>query len=412
MDYSRRSELAVIQFGPVVKVGSGYHQSSQYAEFYGNLAKAFKRVTVTAGYLLPEDLGAPLSNEVSLSGSGVHVRAFRGNTARTPLLTFIGNYLRAFPVVVRSIIDAQRVFVFGPCLIGALAMWACKVTRRPFGFYWANDWEKESKYRSGPRRWRGLTNALSARLVQTLTRRAAMDASFVITPNYELYGELLEQSLSAHMPVPLVKIREILREPREACAAVDGRITLLYVGELRQAKGLDVLVDAFFRIKAGGDAVGRVLTLKFVGEGEMKQQLVERVRASDMCGDVTFCGHITDGAMLAREYLGASIFVLPSRSEGFPRVLYEAMATGLPIIATRVGGIPYLLKDGVDAMLTSPGDADAIVRAVHALVGDPGLYQRISKNAIRIFQRRVLDRIRDEGSLATQLSGLFGTHRA
>jgi glycosyltransferase involved in cell wall biosynthesis len=406
------SELAVIQFGPIVKAGGEYHQSRQYAEFYGDLSMAFRGVTITAGYLLPQEPGAALSNEASLGESGARIRAFRGNAATTALLPFIINYLRAFPVVVRSVLEARRVLVFGPCLIGAVAMFVCKLAAKPFGFYWANDWINESKFRADEGGWRRLTNTISSRLVQALTVRAAGDAAFVITPSYELYKGLREQSVVAHMPVPLVKIRKVLGGPRKSCYAADGRITLLYVGELRQPKGLDVLVEAFLRIKANGGPVGKAVALRFAGDGEMKDQLLERVRMSGHGDVVTFCGHVSDEAALAREYLAASIFVLPSRSEGFPRVLYEAMAAGLPIIATRVGGIPGLLRDGIDALLVPPGDADGIVTGIHRLAGDDFLYQQMSERCLRVFEERVVDRIRAEGSLAAQVATLFETHSA
>jgi glycosyltransferase involved in cell wall biosynthesis len=80
-------------------------------------------------------------------------------------------------------------------------------------------------------------------------------------------------------------------------------------------------------------------------------------------------------------YAIADIFVLPSLSEGSPNALLEAMAAGLPIVATDAGGISEIAADDVNALLVPPCDADALARAVAALLADPARCERLARVA-------------------------------
>ena len=86
----------------------------------------------------------------------------------------------------------------------------------------------------------------------------------------------------------------------------------------------------------------------------------------------------------------ADIFVLPSLSEGRPNVVAEAMACGLPVIATAVNGTPELIEDGIDGMLVEPGNSKSIEDAVLRLLGDSGLYDAIkSKSRDSILRKKI-----------------------
>jgi len=303
--------------------------------------------------------------------------------------------------------ESTRVLIFGPCWMSAVAMVTCKLLRKEFGFYWANDWRSENRHRSGDRIWRRLSNAVNATLVQRLTERGAHWASFIITPSVDLYDRLRKGRTRVAMPVPLVKITSVISKPRDSCRSRAGDVRLLCVGELRRPKGLETLLKAFLEMKENGSRAPRTITMSIVGDGEMRAALQREIREKGYESDVLFHGHIADAKALAADYLSSSIFVLPSFSEGFPRVLYEAMAAGLPIVATSVGGIPALLRDGEDALIVPPGDPRAIPSAATRLTEDEGLYRTLSARGIRIFGERVADRIRTENGLAGQIAALL-----
>jgi len=84
------------------------------------------------------------------------------------------------------------------------------------------------------------------------------------------------------------------------------------------------------------------------------------------------------------EYLrAADLFVLPSLQEGLPNALLEAMASGAPIVATRIGGVVDIADDGVDALLVTPGDPMGLAGAMGAMLGNNALRERLSAAAVR-----------------------------
>jgi glycosyltransferase involved in cell wall biosynthesis len=141
-------------------------------------------------------------------------------------------------------------------------------------------------------------------------------------------------------------------------AAPAGAATVLFLGGFDDpAKGGAVLLEALPGLLATAPGANVVLA----GPGEPPSRLPERA---------SWRGWL-DSSQRDAALDGADVFVMPSLSEGMPMALLEAMARGLPIVATRVGGVPELLTDGVDALLVEPGEAAELAAAVAELVGDP-----------------------------------------
>jgi glycosyltransferase involved in cell wall biosynthesis len=150
---------------------------------------------------------------------------------------------------------------------------------------------------------------------------------------------------------------------------------LLYVGRIAPEKGVEVLLEAFTRIRSGSAEPLPALT--FAGYdyrgGVYGEEFRRRVEASPLGACVTFAGHVPYGPALFDLYDAHDVLVLPSFTEGFPQVVLEAMARGLPVVATAVGGVPRVLRDGVNGRLVAPGNPEALAGALTALLGDaPG----------------------------------------
>ncbi|MCK9240105.1 glycosyltransferase family 4 protein [Desulfocurvus sp.] len=142
------------------------------------------------------------------------------------------------------------------------------------------------------------------------------------------------------------------------------------VAKLWEGKGHDVLLDAFAAVRR--ELPGAVLMV--VGEGHLRAGLEARAEALGLSGAVVFTGFLDDVAPA----VGAmDVSVLPSLFEGLGRVLLEAMAMGLPVVASRVGGIPDAVADGLTGLLVPPGDAGALAGALLAVLGDPALAARM-----------------------------------
>jgi glycosyltransferase involved in cell wall biosynthesis len=139
-------------------------------------------------------------------------------------------------------------------------------------------------------------------------------------------------------------------------------------------KGVDVLLKAIAEL----NALGLKTTCTVVGDGPLKEQLQETAQTLGVAGQTVFAGVCADPADYLKK---ASFFVLPSRSEGMPNVLLEAMACGLPIIATSVGGIPDIIRDGCNGLVIAPDDVPALRLALTSLMTDHDLVRRLGKQA-------------------------------
>lgn len=190
------------------------------------------------------------------------------------------------------------------------------------------------------------------------------------------------QALADRYPGPRthVTVSSTIREDEivgsSAACRVPGRFRILFVGFLRPEKGLQYLVDAVSRIRTDRD-----WTLTVVGTfgayGEYKKAIDAHVTTSGLTDRIEWLGYIPYGERLREVMVNADVLVLPTLSEGTPRVLVEARANGLPIVATNVGGIPTSVRDGVDGLLVPPKDAPAIASALERLEGEPGLAESL-----------------------------------
>ena len=160
-------------------------------------------------------------------------------------------------------------------------------------------------------------------------------------------------------------------------APAPGPLTLVWLGALAPVKRLDLLL--------GGVARTPVLQLRVVGEGPERATVERLVVRYGLTDRVTLVGHRADPR---DELAGAHLFALTSAAENCPLALLQAMATGLPVVASRVGGVPEVLRDGVDGLLFDTGDEDGFAAALHRLVGDEDLRVALGRAA----RARVLDR--------------------
>ena len=157
----------------------------------------------------------------------------------------------------------------------------------------------------------------------------------------------------------------------------DGAIRLVQASRLVPKKGLATSLEAF--AKLAEDFPGMTFTI--AGSGPLETELRERAKKLGISSRVKFAGFLDQEPL--RELLKAShVFLHPSETvggdvEGVPNGLLEAMALGLPVVATRHGGIPEAVEDGVSGLLCDERDADAVAAAVRRLAGDPPLYARI-----------------------------------
>jgi glycosyltransferase involved in cell wall biosynthesis len=172
--------------------------------------------------------------------------------------------------------------------------------------------------------------------------------------------------------------RDLLAIGQERAYGARGRVRFVFIGWLEARKGIPDLFEAFARLQrfAGLPATELVIA----GSGSLESYCREWVAKSGIGDRVQLAGWVT-GADKYRLLAAADIFVLPSHAEGLSNAMLEAMATGLPVIVTRVGSLPDVISDGVHGLLLAPGDVDALTEHMRALAANAQHREQLGRAA-------------------------------
>jgi glycosyltransferase involved in cell wall biosynthesis len=147
-----------------------------------------------------------------------------------------------------------------------------------------------------------------------------------------------------------------------------GSLQALFVGRLAGVKGVPILIEAMASLAEKYPE----LTLRLVGDGPDRTALEAEVVRRGLQDRMIFLGYQSQSEV-AEELSRTDIFVLPSFAEGVPVVLMEAMASCVPVLTTRIAGVPELVEDGVSGRLVPPGDVTAFAQALDDMLANPDL---------------------------------------
>jgi glycosyltransferase involved in cell wall biosynthesis len=170
---------------------------------------------------------------------------------------------------------------------------------------------------------------------------------------------------------PRVRSREQREEVRRRIGLGPDRFVVGWFGRMTAVKRCDDLVDSLAHLRGRGvDAA-----LLLVGDGVDRRRVEERAHELGVARSCFFLGYQED---VARWYAACDAFALTSANEGTPVVVIEALAAGLPVVATRVGGVADVISDGDDGFLVEPGDTRALAERLEQLAHDPDLRARMA----------------------------------
>ncbi len=249
------------------------------------------------------------------------------------------------------------------------------------------------------------TTDRKTRAYNQLDRWSLPSADRVITVCQSFAQDLIDAGVSSERisiqhnsvrPPSPVDAGEVKELKKRFGVGEDERLVLA-VGRLSQEKGHLDLITAFARLHNARPDLAAKLVI--VGDGPERARLEVVAAAFDLNERVIFAGQTNNVGVF---YAAADLLVLPSHSEGSPNVLLEGMAAGVPVVATRVGGVPEIAEDGKNALLVSKSDHAAMADAMAQLLTDKELSRKLATTASDL----VIERYTPE-SYVNSLLGIY-----
>jgi glycosyltransferase involved in cell wall biosynthesis len=323
--------------------GHGHNVTCAFLYDKENLAEAWRR-----------SLGFPL---LSLSG----IRSKDTFIKKVGGLVF--GLLRLWRLLRRGKFDVIQTFTYDSNLLGLPLAWLAGVPVRIATHHGII----EGFPRLVERLHSALVNAGIASILVNVSRKVLEQAAAV--------GIRREHMTVIPNGIPLGARHDSDKESTRAELGVSARdVLVLSVGRLVYQKGHEYLVQAMDGLRRELPHIKAVIC----GEGPLRRQLQSQIDRLGLGGVVTLLGNRLD----IDRFLGsADVFVLPSRWEGLPVALLEAMDVGLPVVATRVEGVEEVVQEETHGLLVPPEDARALGESIRRLVFDADLRQRMSLGA-------------------------------
>lgn len=294
----------------------------------------------------------------------------------TPLLMMVRYMLAGVQAGARAAKGCRLVFAHWVVPTGVIGALVSRLTGRPLVLYAHGSdicvyAEKSLFYRLLTRWVLGRARfvfAVSRDIEARLTGRLGMPEEAVAVVSCGVDGGLFHP---AESPLPTDK------EP----------LRVLFVGDMVAAKGVVELVEAVLALLSRAVA----LELEMVGNGPLREELTGQVRRAGAEKAVRFVGTVPRSEV-AERMRQVHVLVLPSHNEGTPLCVMEALTSGIPVVATAVGGIPDLVDEGESGLLIPPENREALSRALERLAVDRGFLARLTAGARKTGDRFFLDR--------------------
>jgi len=284
-------------------------------------------------------------------------------------------YLSAFPwylvfwpvTVLRVALAARRVTFVRLRLtgyVGCLGYLGARLARKPVHFYIGG--APDTAALTSPRlSWITPLKRLRAKFDDWLIRRV-IRGNLVICCDEDLAASLRPDAGRTHgFKMSNLLLPEDFVNPDTIAGDWDKPVKILVAATLNPGKGIQELIRAVANLKQRGYDV----ILRVAGDGRYRGELVELADRLGVAEDVEFLG-MRSRDEIRQEYRQADIFCLPSHAEGSPKVIPEAMAAGLPTIATDVGNVTNIIRNGQNGLILQPEDVEALTDALASLLDD------------------------------------------
>ncbi|MEP6977906.1 MAG: glycosyltransferase family 4 protein [Thermoleophilia bacterium] len=248
---------------------------------------------------------------------------------------------------------------------------------------------------------RGYFDPLRTRAFRQLERTLARSTTALVAVSPQVRDDLVELDVAPATRFAVVRLGIELdqrvstgsngrSETRRVLGIGERPFTVGWIGRMTEIKRTDDVLLAFKSLRERGiDA-----RLCLVGDGPDRDHVERRAHELGVMRETLFLGY---QEQVASFFSAFDVFILPSANEGTPVTAIEALAAGKPVVATRVGGIPDVVRDGEDGFLVAPGDVDALADRLAQLATDEKLRERMGESArARVRERYSVERMVDD----------------
>ena len=295
---------------------------------------------------------------------------------KIPYLRMVSYLLSGIFRTIRTIVREKPDIIYAHWAVpsGLIAMIAKLITNRPLIIQ-----VHGSDVRGIPGSW------AEHPLLQTLIKMVLSHADGLVTVSNDLMTRVKWMGIKVQQKrvIPLGIDLKTLEETIMSIETKDNIPTILFVGALREVKGLNYLLDAVPLIKKEIPDFKIILA----GDGPQRDILKKKANSQNISNIIDFCGQVPHTQVL-NLMKSSDIVILPSLSEGTPTVMFEALACKTPFIATRVGGIPDVITHNLTGILIEPNNTQAIANAIINLLKDYNTQKKLAENGYNLIKNQ------------------------
>ena len=280
-------------------------------------------------------------------------------------------FLPMFLQIMRLTLHYDLIYCYYPGTLTKIFIFCCRLYHKGFSLY------------------------VRGELVPTATViQDLQEAEFILATGRQLVLNIYPECKNCDDVVPMTGIFQEQHTllPRDFHTPLEG----LFVGRVERNKGVYELLDAAEKLQQ------MAIPVHFTLVGAYHEEFQKELEKRHLTELVTLAGIASSPEILAEYYQRADFFCFPTYSEGFPRVLYEAMAWSLPCMTTMVGGIPSWMQAEKNCLALEVKSAQSVINAIVRLTKDPVLYQQLSMAAFTTFEQ-CCEKFNANGSHARQL---------
>tara|TARA_B110000879_G_scaffold98596_1_gene134045 strand:+ start:9 stop:1106 length:1098 start_codon:yes stop_codon:yes gene_type:complete len=347
------------------------HESDLGLFVYKETGKFFNDIKELGHRVIVFQYSMKMKESDFLSNYNIEDKGFTLKIVKRGKISFFA-FVKAFFKGIRVVLKADFIYLFYPgnlCIYLALL---ALLFGKGYGFYVRGE------------------NKIMSPISRFLYKRAKV--VFTISPRFTEMIKDFGANSKTIRPMMVFGDKDIIHNRQYKSKT---KYKLLFVGRIERDKGVFEIIEAISILH--NQNIDN-FEMHFVGDGIDLVKMKSEIQEAGLCDLVFFHGTIVDKQKLREFYIKSDLFILPSHHEGFPRVLYEAMIHGIPILSTFVGTISYLLKDKVNCNKLEVRDSTLIVKYVKAFLTNYEENGIIAKNGTKTIIDYLSDK-KDEHSL-------------